>query len=111
MPINSTDIIQSFRLRFWRESSHGAYSDWRGDVWHEQQKLDEGAIAVANPDQAFELVRKRLCGVQKDIGEGPASSYAVDIAHQDDRSRKDSPVHPVRRLQLLAESVWRKLRG
>jgi len=111
MSISSTDIIQSFRLRFWRESSHGTHSDWRGDVWHEQQKLDEGAIAVANPDQAFELVRKRLRGILQDSGEEPTSLYAADITHQDDESQEDSPVHPVRRLRLLAVSVWCKLRG
>lgn len=55
-----TDMIQSFRLRFWRESRRGISEDWRGDVWHEQQKRGEEAIVVANPEAAFELVRQTL---------------------------------------------------
>ena len=34
--------------------------DWRGEVWHEQQKPDEEAVTVANPEVAFELVRQTL---------------------------------------------------
>ena len=57
MTSSPTDMIQSFRLRFWRESRQGISEDWRGDVWHEQQGPDEEAVVVANPEAAFELVR------------------------------------------------------
>ena len=62
MSRNPTDVIQSFRLRFWREPRQGAAGVWRGDVWHEQQNPGDEAFAVADPDEAFALVRKRLYG-------------------------------------------------
>jgi hypothetical protein len=56
----STDILQSFRLRFWREPREGTPGEWRGSVWHEQQAPGEEAIAVINPEEAFALVRRAL---------------------------------------------------
>lgn len=55
-----TDIVQSFWLRFWREPHQGQLREWRGTIWHEQQGLDEKPTAVANPDEAFEFVRRAL---------------------------------------------------
>lgn len=60
MPRNPSHVIQSFRLRFWREPRQGASGVWRGDVWHEQQNPGDKASAVASPDEAFALVRNRL---------------------------------------------------
>lgn len=60
MTLSRTDIIQSFRLRFWRESHHGSAEDWRGDVWHEQQNPGEEKVVVANAEEAFEFVRRKL---------------------------------------------------
>ena len=105
----SSDVIQSFRLRFWREPSRGASSDWRGDVWHEQQKPGDGAVAVANPDQAFELVRSRLQALSQDRGSGSASSDLAGSDHPDDRggegARPGSPGLP----RLFLQSIRRKL--
>ena len=60
MPRSPTDILQSFRLRFWREPREGTPGEWRGSVWHEQQAPGEAAIAVINPEEAFALVRRAL---------------------------------------------------
>lgn len=106
----STDVIQSFRLRFWREPSRGASSDWRGDVWHEQQKPGDGAIAVASPDQAFELVRSRLQGLSQDRGAGPASSDPASMDHPGSRSGEDSMPNSPGLLRLVLEPIRRKLR-
>jgi hypothetical protein len=55
-----TDIVQSFWLRFWREPHHGQHREWRGTIWHEQQADHEKPTAIANPDEAFEFVRRAL---------------------------------------------------
>jgi hypothetical protein len=107
----STDVIQSFRLRFWREPSRGASNDWRGDVWHEQQKPGDEAIAVANPDQAFELVRSRLQGLSQDPGAGPASADPAGLDHRDNRGGEDSPPSSPGLLRLVLGSILRKLQG
>jgi hypothetical protein len=105
----STDVIQSFRLRFWREPSRGASSDWRGDVWHEQQKPGDGAIAVASLDQAFELVRSRLQGLPQDRGAGPASSDRAGVDHPEDRSGEVSQPSSPGFLRFWLGSIRRKL--
>jgi hypothetical protein len=55
-----TDVAQSFTLRFWREPRRGTCQQWRGQVWHEQQKHDEKPTSVADPEEAFEIVRRNL---------------------------------------------------
>jgi hypothetical protein len=60
MPLSPTDILQSFRLRFWHEPQEGSTGVWRGEVWHEQQEPGERAVPVVNPDEAFALVRHIL---------------------------------------------------
>jgi hypothetical protein len=110
MTLSPTDMIQSFRLRFWRESRQGKSEDWRGEVWHEQQEPDEEAVVVANPEAAFELVRQTLhffSGTHDtDIppagppggGElGRASSSGAPLSPQ------DWPYSPL--------SIWRRIRG
>lgn len=110
MPLSSTDMIQSFRLRFWREARHGGSEDWRGDVWHEQQKPGEGAVVVANPEAAFELVRQTL---QLFPGAHDANTRPATRSEQDELDRVSSggappgPQHqPHTRL-----SIWRRIRG
>jgi hypothetical protein len=106
MPRNPTDVIQSFRLRFWREPRQGDSGLWRGDIWHEQQTPGDGAIAVANPDEAFELVRSRLHSVSqgheaRDIRKDPA----------DDRSKDGSAPDSPKSLRDSLVAIWRKLRS
>src|SRR4029077_15469847 len=60
MPLSPTDLIQSFRLRFWRESLEEGTGAWRGDVWHEQQAPEQKATVVVSPEAAFDLVRRAL---------------------------------------------------
>ena len=60
MPHAPTEIVQSFRLRFWWEPRAREFGDWRGTVWHEQQERHEKPIAVGSPEEAFELVRRAL---------------------------------------------------
>jgi hypothetical protein len=103
------DLGQSFRLRFWRESRRGAPDDWRGNIWHEQ--LGPGhEIAVASPEQAFELIRRSLQSAPREIdseldkyssasGENLEQGNARVI--QPTRSRHSNPV-------LF---LWRKLKG
>jgi hypothetical protein len=103
-------MIQSFRLRFWRESRQGKSEDWRGDVWHEQQKPDEEAVVVANPEAAFEVVRQTLRFF--------SGTHDAEI-HPDRRSGKDGPGSvPSREAQLSTTSpenrllsIWRRIRG
>lgn len=106
MSLKSTDVIQSFRLRFWRESSRGATGDWRGDVWHEQQKPGDGAIPIAHPDEAFALIMNRLQGVQQDKALSPTSS---DLTRTD--SPDNTPPKSPKPLLLFLESIRRKLQG
>jgi hypothetical protein len=60
MQLSPTEIIQSFRLRFWREPHRDAHGGWRCEVWHEQQRPGEHPIVVEDPEDAFELVRRTL---------------------------------------------------
>jgi hypothetical protein len=92
MTRDPTDTIQSFRLRFWREPRQGTSAVWRGSVWHEQQSPGDEAVAVADPDEAFALVRSRLYGVS----EG-----------RDEREGRKSRSAPFFRYCLAA--IWRKL--
>jgi hypothetical protein len=57
-----TDIVQSFWLRFWREPHRGQHREWRGSIWHEQQAAHDKPTIVANPEEAFEFVRRVLHG-------------------------------------------------
>lgn len=60
MTCTPTQIVQSFRLRFWQEPYRGKTAEWRGTIWHEQQGVHEKPVAVTNPEQAFEAVRRTL---------------------------------------------------
>jgi hypothetical protein len=60
MPSSPTDLAQSFRLRFWREPRRGAADQWRGTIWHEQQRPFESPTAINDPEEAFDLVRRIL---------------------------------------------------
>jgi hypothetical protein len=55
-----TQIVQSFWLRFWHESDQGELQQWRGTIWHEQQRPGEKPKVVADPEEAFEIVRRAL---------------------------------------------------
>jgi hypothetical protein len=68
-----TDIVQSFWLRFWREPHHGQHREWRGTIWHEQQADHEKPTAFANPDEAFEFVRRAL-RVSREVEPGAAQN-------------------------------------
>jgi hypothetical protein len=106
MPNNPTEVIQSFRLRFWREPRQGASGVWRGDVWHEQQNPGDEAVAVADPDKAFELVRKRLHGISQGR---EARDTRKD--HPDDRGKDGSAPNYPKFLRHFLVTVWRKLRS
>jgi len=105
-----TDMIQSFRLRFWRESRQGISEDWRGDVWHEQQKPGEGPVVVANPEAAFELVRQTLrffsgthdADIQPNRRHGGNDPGSV--------SSREAPSSTASHANPLL-SIWRKIRG
>jgi hypothetical protein len=60
MPLNETDIVQSFTLRFWREPTQSKAPHeaphWRGKIWHEQMPGGQAA-SVAEPEDAFEMIR------------------------------------------------------
>jgi hypothetical protein len=60
MPSNETDIVQSFRLRFWREPTQSEFSQWRGSIWHEQQRPGDEPASVADAEDAFEMIRSIL---------------------------------------------------
>ncbi len=105
-----TDMIQSFRLRFWRESRRGISEDWRGDVWHEQQKRGEEAIVVANPEAAFELVRQTLrffSGTNDTDVPSAGQPGGIELAGTSPRAAP--PGAAQRANPLLA--IWRRIRG
>jgi hypothetical protein len=119
MPLSSTDIIQSFRLRFWRESHQASVEAWRGDVWHEQQMPGEEAVVVAGPEEAFELVRRTLQRFSQKaadadrLGERAGENWSNRAAEEERQSQptKQAPRLPAPRLpapRLL--SLWRILR-
>src|SRR5262245_49083948 len=60
MQQSPTQIVQSFWLRFWSESSQAEPQQWRGTIWHEQQSPGEKPRPVAGPEEAFEIVRRAL---------------------------------------------------
>jgi hypothetical protein len=106
MPSSPTEIIQSFRLRFWREPRQGASGVWRGEFWHEQQKPGDEAVAVANPDEAFELVRNRLRGISQGHEVQDGRNDRPD-GRGTDRSAPNSPKF----LRCFLMTIWRKLRS
>jgi hypothetical protein len=57
MPLKETDIVQSFRLHFWREPTQSEALPWRGKIWHEQQMPGAEAASVADAEDAFEMIR------------------------------------------------------
>jgi hypothetical protein len=68
------DLIQAFRLRFWRESP----DNWRGKFFHEHLE-----ISVANPEQAFELIRQALQWTPNNAGVDVGRSNASQGDEQD----------------------------
>src|SRR3954471_12442855 len=101
MPSNPTEVIQSFRLRFWREPRQGAAGVWRGDIWHEQQNPGDEAVAVADPDEAFELVRDRL----RRVSQGPATKD-TQKDRPDDRGRTGSESNSPKFLWRFSITIW-----
>jgi hypothetical protein len=84
MPPSPTDIIQSFWLRFWRESTGDRSPIWRGMIWHDQQDSEDTAVAVPNPEAAFEFIRKRLEKSpleENGLGKAPVSRRAPGQFH------------------------------
>jgi hypothetical protein len=105
-----TDMIQSFRLRFWRESRQGLSEDWRGDVWHEQQKPDEEAVVVANPEAAFELVRQTLRFFSGTNDAETHPNQRAGINEPGSASSREPPAGTTNRANPLL-SIWRRIRG
>lgn len=110
MTSSPTDMIQSFRLRFWRESRQGISEDWRGDVWHEQQKPDEQAVVVANPEAAFDLVRQTL-RFFSGTHDGEIHPNRPPGGNEPDSfSPREALPSRTDRANLLL-SIWRRIRG
>ncbi|MCW5691798.1 MAG: hypothetical protein KIT48_05490 [Pseudolabrys sp.] len=99
-----TDIVQSFWLRFWREPHRGAHREWRGSIWHEQQAAHDKPTIVANPEEAFEFVRRVLHGQVQDSDDGSA----VPRASLPSNERHDDGIPGLLR-RLTA--FWRRQRG
>src|SRR5262245_21389337 len=51
---------QSFWLRFWYERSWLEAGHWRGTVWNQRQHPSESPQPVADPEEAFAVVRHAL---------------------------------------------------
>lgn len=109
MTPHPTDIIQSFRLRFWRESRRGISEDWRGEVWHEQQQRGEPPIVVTSPEAAFELVRQtlRFFSGSHDAGADPAKRPEEDEHGSGSLGTQRGTTGP--KNPLL--SIWHRIRG
>jgi len=98
-----TDIVQSFWLRFWREPHRGPHREWRGSIWHEQQAAHDKPTIVANPEEAFEFVRRVLHGQVHDDGGGQRAPRA------DDPGERTAGGLPQRLRRLLMP--WRGSKG
>jgi hypothetical protein len=106
---NPIDLGQSFRLRFWRESRRGAPEDWRGNFWHEQ--LGPGhEIAVASPEQAFELIRRTLQSAPRET-DSKLEQYSSSSGEncEQGNARVIQPTRSRHSNRLL--SLLRKLKG
>lgn len=99
-----TDIVQSFWLRFWREPHRGQQREWRGSIWHEQQAAHDKPTIVANPEEAFEFVRRVLHGQVHDDGSGQRTHHPSD-----DPGDRTGGRLPQRLRRLLAS--WRGSKG
>jgi hypothetical protein len=105
MPWAPSDIAQSFWLRFWREPDGEGTEQWRGTVWHEQQASDEKPIAVASPQEAFNLVRRRL---HISIGVNDSMHLLADRPQE----KKLNRIRPGRfQSSQLLLALWRRIRG
>jgi hypothetical protein len=58
-----SEEAQSFLLRFWFERSLFGVGHWRGTLWDQRQDPDDSARPVADPEEAFALVRLALMRV------------------------------------------------
>ncbi|WP_349370080.1 hypothetical protein [Salinarimonas sp.] len=74
-PVRPEDA-QSFLLRFWYERSETGPSQWRGAVWSQSLGPDDPHLPVADPEQAFEIVRRALAGAAPADGAPPESPPA-----------------------------------
>lgn len=99
-----TDIVQSFWLRFWREPHRGQQREWRGSIWHEQQAAYDKPTVVANPEEAFEFIRRILHGQMQDGEAGGAEARAPVPS---DARRDDGGYGLLRRLTAF----WRRCTG
>lgn len=70
-PLRPEDA-QSFLLRFWYERSETGPSQWRGAVWTQSFGPDDPHQPVADPEQAFEIVRRALAAATPRGGGGAA---------------------------------------
>ena len=104
MTRSPTDIIQSFRLRFWLELAPGAPGNWRGDVWHEQQHRGEQPVAVVSPEEAFDHVRKTLNRFSM------THIAATEQFNQSSVKASQEQLSPTKHLNPVL-TIWRKLRG
>jgi hypothetical protein len=103
MKPDETDIVQSFRLHFWREPTQSEALHWRGKIWHEQQVPGDEAASVANAEDAFEMIRLILhSGV-------PISSAALRESRAESNAFNCIPTQIFRAICPLA-TLWRRIR-
>ncbi|MBS0248461.1 MAG: hypothetical protein JSR61_17735 [Proteobacteria bacterium] len=100
-----TDIVQSFWLRFWREPHRGPHREWRGSIWHEQQAVHDKPTMVANPEEAFEFVRRVLSG-QGDQDQSPTHGPRARPMPDDAGERTDRGWP-----RDWLKAFWRRSRG
>jgi hypothetical protein len=104
MPSDKTDIVQSFRLHFWREPTQSEFLNWRGKIWHEQQKPGDEPASVANLEDAFEMIRRVLHS---------GASISASALRENRASRNALNCMPARVVQAICPlvSFWRRLWG
>jgi hypothetical protein len=102
MKSDETDIVQSFRLHFWREPTQSEASHWRGKIWHEQQMPGDEAASVADAEDAFEMIRLIL---HSGVSLSPA---ALRASRASSNALNCIPMQIFRAICPLA-SLWRRV--
>jgi hypothetical protein len=104
MHSDETDIVQSFRLHFWREPTQSEVLLWRGKIWHEQQRPGDEPASVANAEDAFEMIRLVLHS---------GASVSPSVLRENRALNNAFNRIPSRIVQAICPlvSFWRRIRG
>lgn len=103
-PINPQPVSdKTFVLEFWFEWSQLEASHWRGKVRDDQLNPNGFYQPVANPEDAFEIVRHAL-------RQATPAAYAVGLYQGEDGATAASKSRPFGRLVRILHAITRMSR-